>query len=241
MHSLEYIDDYFKGDFSPKEKMEFEKKLAEDPNFADDVAFYISTRQVSKDLVIEEKKNNFKRIYADYNKEAKVIPMRRIWSYSAAAAVFTGLIVSWFFFMRPDTPRQMAEHYIQQNFKNLGVNMGAKADSIQMGIGLYNKEQYQASAEIFEDILKRNPVDDRALLNGGIAFLQLKKYDEAIERFSRLSKIKLYSNPGLLLQAISLMERSGHKDTDAAKLILEDIVSKNLEGKEQAEQWLRKF
>src|SRR4030095_15565787 len=119
MHSLEYIDGYFKGDFSQKEKMEFERKLAEDPNFADDVAFYISTRQVSKDLVIEEKKNNFKRIYAEYSKEAKVIPMRRIWSYSAAAAIFSALVFSWFMFMKPPSPAQLADHYISENLSHL--------------------------------------------------------------------------------------------------------------------------
>ena len=63
MHSLEYIDGYFKGEFSPMKRWSSKRSLRKIPNFADDVAFYISTRQVSRDLVKEEKKQKFKKIY----------------------------------------------------------------------------------------------------------------------------------------------------------------------------------
>ena len=241
MHSLEYIDDYFKGDFSPKEKMEFEKKLAEDPNFADDVAFYISTRQVSKDLVIEEKKNNFKRIYAEYNKEAKVIPMRRIWSYSAAAAVFVAIVISWFLFMKPPTTTQLADNYINENLTHLQVTMGSQQDSMQMAVSLYNDGKYNESLAIFEAIVASRPKDNKALEFAGITALRIGNYEKSIQYFSRLERMQLAYNPGAFYHALTLMKRNGPGDADEAKRYLEKVVNEGLEHKEEAPALLKRL
>lgn len=241
MHSLEYIDGYFKGEFSPKEKTEFERKLTEDPNFADDVAFYISTRQVSKDLVIEEKKNNFRKIYADYDKETKVIPMRRIWSYSAAAAVFAALIFSWFMFMKPPTPSQLADHYIKTNLAHLQVNMGGGQDSLQTAIGLYNEGKYSASLPVFEAILNTKPDNSRALEYAGIAAIQIGEYDKAIQYFSRLESLPLAYNPGAFYHALTLMKRNAPGDAAEAKKYLEKVANEGLEHKEDVPTLLKRL
>jgi len=241
MHSLEYIDGYFKGEFSPQEKTEFERKLTEDPNFADDVAFYISTRQVSKDLVIEEKKNNFKKIYADYDKETKVIPMRRIWSYSAAAAIFAALIFSWLMFMKPPTPSQLADHYIKTNLAHLQVNMGGRQDSLQAAIGLYNEGKYSESLPAFEAILNTKPDDSKALEFAGIAAIQIGEYGKAIQYFSRLESLPLAYNPGAFYHALTLMKRDAPGDAADAKKYLEKVANEGLEHKEDVPTLLKRL
>ena len=241
MHSLEYIDDYFKGDFSPKEKMEFEKKLAEDPNFADDVAFYISTRQVSKDLVIEEKKNNFKRIYAEYNKEAKVIPMRRIWSYAAAAAVFVALTISWFLFMKPPTTTQLADNYINSHLTRFNPNMGSRQDSVQSGIILYNEGKWAESLSIFEKIVAGKPNDSKALELAGVAALRLGNFDKSIQFFNQLEALPLAYNPGAFYHALTLMKRNGPGDAAEAKKYLQKVINEGLEYKEEAPALLKQL
>ena len=239
MHSLEYIDDYFKGDFSPKEKMEFEKKLAEDPNFADDVAFYISTRQVSKDLVIEEKKNNFKRIYADYNKEAKVIPMRRIWSYSAAAAVFVIVVISWFLFMKPPTTAQLADQYISTKLTRLDLSMSGRQDSMQMAIDLYNHGKFAQSLPVFDQMVINSPNNNKALEFAGIAALRTNNFDKAIQYFSRLESLKLEYNPGAFYHALALMKRNGPGDNEEAKKYLQKVEKEGLEHNEDVAALLK--
>jgi len=239
MHSLEYIDGYFKGEFSPVQKMEFEKKLAEDPQFADDVAFYISTRQVSRDLVKEEKKQKFKKIYDDYNKEAKVVPMRRVWTYAAAAAVVVLVFFGWFMFTETETPHQMADQYIKSKFQTLGVNMGGKQDSVQTALRLFNQNKLSESLAIFEALTLRDSSDAESLKNAGIILLKQEQYDQAIGYFTRLEKLNLYANPGLFLHAISLMMRGAPGDNATAKLLLEEVVSKNLDKKDAAAKFLK--
>ena len=239
MHSLEYIDSYFKGEFSSQEKMEFERKMVEDPSFADDVAFYISTRQVSKDLVIEEKKNNFRKIYSEYNKEAKVFSIRRIWSYAAAAVVVFGMSISWFLFTRQATPTQMAEQYIKENLNRLPVNMGGRQDSLQMGVNFFNEGKLSEGQAIFEAMVAREGDDDKALEYAGETALKQQDYQKAIQYFNQLEKIKLEYNPGKFYHALTLMSRNGTGDAPAAKKLLQEVVNEGLAKKEDAEKLLK--
>ena len=43
---LSYIDNFFRGNPGPMQKQEFEKRLKEDPVFAEEVAFYVATINV---------------------------------------------------------------------------------------------------------------------------------------------------------------------------------------------------
>jgi hypothetical protein len=51
----------------------------------------------------------------------------------------------------------------------------------------------------------------------------------------------LHSNPAVLLQAVTLMKRNQAVDKEQAKLLLNKIKKEKLEGKEQAEEWLKYF
>ena len=45
---LEHIDDFFKGELDAEQLELFEKRILEDPEFAETVAFYISSTQMLK-------------------------------------------------------------------------------------------------------------------------------------------------------------------------------------------------
>ena len=89
---LEYIDAYFQRMLDPEEIKRFEQKIAEDKEFADEVAFYLSAKQSLKAEADLEKKEWFRELLAqqspviDINRDRNV---KRIWIYrvSAAAAV----------------------------------------------------------------------------------------------------------------------------------------------------------
>src|SRR6185437_10031981 len=98
MENLEFIENYFKGTNDDTQKRLFEKKIIEDPLFAEEVAFYISANGVIQQQVQDEKKQRFREIY----NEQKVIsikqPVRSIWKYMAAASVIIAvLVVAWLF------------------------------------------------------------------------------------------------------------------------------------------------
>src|SRR3954469_19424515 len=88
MKNLEYIDSYFQGLLLPEEKNRFEKKLTEDPEFAEDVAFYLSVEKIATEQLQEDKKTRFRELYRQNSPRTAVIrPMKRTWAYAAAAVV----------------------------------------------------------------------------------------------------------------------------------------------------------
>jgi anti-sigma-K factor RskA len=100
---LEYIDAYFQRMLDPEEIKRFEQKIAEDPDFADEVAFYLSAKQSLKAEADLEKKQWFRQLLAE---RASVVDInqyrsssRRVWIYrvTAAAAVIVCAFFVWYF------------------------------------------------------------------------------------------------------------------------------------------------
>ena len=95
---------------------------------------------------------------------------------------------------------EFANTYIQEHFENLPVKMDANADSLQMGLRLFNEQKLKEAQIIFENILHRKNSDSEAIKYAGITALRLGEYDEALEYFRSLGKqTNLFSNPGEIL------------------------------------------
>ena len=63
MDSLEYIDAYFRGEAPQEETRQFEQRIQDDPAFAEEVAFYLTAREASKEELVEERKRDFRALY----------------------------------------------------------------------------------------------------------------------------------------------------------------------------------
>jgi hypothetical protein len=57
MEDMEYIDNYFTGPRPEDEKSKFEKRIIEDSEFAEQVAFYISANRAVKSQLGDERNN----------------------------------------------------------------------------------------------------------------------------------------------------------------------------------------
>jgi anti-sigma factor RsiW len=77
----DYIEAYFSGALSPEERKEFEKRIEMDKNFAEEVAFYLSAKQVLKEELIKEKKDWFRQL-ADQNPDLEKKPAQVRTMYS---------------------------------------------------------------------------------------------------------------------------------------------------------------
>ena len=137
-NALSYIDDFFKGSPGPNEKKEFEKRLKEDPTFAEEVAFYVATINVLKDEAKSERKERFRNFKSDETSEEasepiNVRPMRnsrRVWMYSAAASVLVLFMAGYLLLGNGSTPAEMADKYIKDSFNQLRVlQWGARTAS----------------------------------------------------------------------------------------------------------------
>jgi hypothetical protein len=242
MENLEFIENYFKGDNNEAQKKQFEKKIMEDATFAEEVAFYISANGLIQQQVQEEKKQRFREVYD----QQKVISIkgrvRNRWRYMAAASVLiAAILITWLFSGNKNSPQQLADKYIMENFQTLSVIMGNQ-DSLQLGLNLFNSKKLTEALSMFETIAKNNPGNSDAKKYAGIVSLRLNNYDKALEYFTQLeSNTSLYSNPGKFYKAITLLVRNNAGDKEAAKLLLQEVRQENLEGKTEAMEWLKRF
>jgi len=245
--NLEYIDAYFQRMLKPEEIRRFERRIAEDPAFAEEVAFYLSAKQSLKAEANQEKKERFRQLLAQ---QAPVINMdqnrtgKKAWLYrvAAAAAVFVVGFFAWsIFFSKSASPQQMADTYINKDLKTLGVKMSAELDSIQNGLRLYNNGQYDSSLVIFETISQREPGDYLPKYYAGIVYLQLGNYEKALQYFRQFENDTLYSNPSLFYQALTLLKRNLPGDKQKARELLQRVVDNDLGKKETAQEWLKQW
>jgi len=241
----DYIEAYFSGALGDDQRKEFEKRIEMNKDFAAEVAFYLSAKQILKEEAIREKKEWFRQL-ADQNPdlEKQPAPIRKMWIYRlAAAAAFVGIIfLAWnLFVQQPSSPGQMAVAYINSHFDTLPVTMGTQEDHLQNGLRLYNEGQLNPAGQQFETIIQSDTSNYLAKKYAGIVYLRLGNYDKALTYFQQLEKYSLFSNPAIFYQALTLLKRNQAGDKQQAQKLLKQVVDNDLEGKETAQQWLKKL
>ena len=246
MQDLQYIDDYFKGVLPKEETGRFEQRILSEPPFAEAVSFYCMAMQATKEQLASQKKEHFRELYRKYTPPAaaaKPSLVRRLWPYTAIAAVLAALLIGWYVWMKPVSPQQLADTYINKELASFGVSMGNRQDSLQTGIQLHNDGKDTEALQQFEHMLAGNANDFTALKYAGIVSLRLGLYDKALRYFRQLEQYPgLYSNPGKFYYALTLMKRNGPGDKDQARQLLQQIAQSNdPEEKQQAQQWLKRW
>ena len=241
MDNLDYIENYFTNTPGTTLTREFEERIKSDPGFAEEVAFYMAAREVAKEASGLEKKQRFKETYHK-NRVVRSVPIKKLVYYIATAAVVSGLILGTYTFFKPVSPQQLAGQYEKEHLTTLPVTMSGRSDSLQTGLRLYNDGKFSEALAQFESIVQHDSTVFTAEKYAGITALRLKEYDKALFWFGQLENHKgLYSNPALVLQAVTLMERNLPGDAAKTKQLLQKIISDDLEGKEFAQEWLKKM
>ena len=243
---MQYIDDFFQGKQSPDEVKVFEERITADPAFAANVAFYLSARQSGRDMVDEEKKKRYKELYSASNghhqkeKPGKVRPMYYAWRMAMAAAIIAAVIVTYVN-LQGDSPREMANNYIANNYRELSVTMG-REDELQRAANLYNEGKYTEAVAAFELIIRKDSSSFQAVQYAGISALRIPEYDNALYYFRKLEKFRAqFANPAVLLQAVTLLKRNQQGDKDQARSLLQRVINENLDGKPTAEKLLKEW
>jgi tetratricopeptide (TPR) repeat protein len=244
--NLEYIDAYFQRMLDTEEIKRFEQRLAEDNDFAEEVAFYLSAKQSLKAEAELERKQRFRELLSQQSPVVNIDrrSTQRIWIYrlSAAAAVIIIAFFAWsIFFSQSAPPEQIADNYINKELKTLGVTMSASLDSTQNGLRLYNSGQYDSALLIFEALRQRNPGNYEPKKYAGITYLQLGNYEKALQYFRQFEKDTLYSNSSLFYQALTLLKRNLPDDKQKARELLQRVVDNDLGEKGTAQEWLKKW
>jgi tetratricopeptide (TPR) repeat protein len=233
---LEKIDKYFNNELSLSERQDFEIQLVKNDELKESVSFYLNTRTAAKQLADDKRRSEFEELRKKLSQKSgdsgKIKPMIWLSGLAASAVLVVGF---WWFSRTPDLATDaVADTYIQEHFQNLPVKMDASADSLQMGLRLFNEQKLSEAQIVFENILKRKNNDSEATKYAGITALRLKNYDKAIQYFKVLASQKdLFANPGKFYQAITLLQQSPINKKEA-EVLLKEVVDNGLEGKEEA-------
>lgn len=253
--NYEKIEDYLNGKMSSEEKLLFEAALTSNQELATAFAVY---RTIETEMRAHEKarvpesalKDTLQTLNTRYFKPkppqtAKIIPFyaNRFYKITAAIAASIIILVSCFiFWQREQSPQRLAGHYIQTNLLELSQTMDASQDSLQLGIAAYNNQEYRKALPYFQAVYTTHPDNSDAKKYMGLVYLVTKDYNQALRQFEELANLKnLYSNPGLFLQAITLMQRNQEGDQQKAKQLLQQVVNEKAAGSREAEEWLPKL
>lgn len=243
MSNLEYIESYFLQQLNQQQKNDFEKRCETDNSFAEEVAFYISARQALSQQLLEQKNQYWNEEPVIEKEISKIAPVKKLYQrkwFMYAAACFL-LIVSVYIFEKPQSMQQIAGNYIKENYTHLSLEMGS-ADSLQQAIAAYNNKEYNKALLIFSSYSQNHPGDADPKKFTGLVYLAQQNYDKALEQFTALAQMKeLHNNPGLFLQAVTLLERNEEDDKGKAKVLLQQVVQQNLDGESEATEWLEKL
>ncbi len=240
---LETIENYVNGQLSAEDRAQFEATLRTDPALADALAFYVMSKRVAQAQAREQRLREFDALR---NKNARIGQRTTgTWIlYAAAACIVFLLGLSWYFFSLSTEPAavasQQVDAYITAQFSQLPTTMDARSDSLKIGVDLFNKGNLGEAATVFGGILAQHPDNDTALKYAGIVSLRQGNYDKAIDQFDRLSqRTDLYANPGLFYKSLTLLKRGRPMDKSQAEKLLRELISRNLEGKREAQELLK--
>jgi tetratricopeptide (TPR) repeat protein len=237
---LDYIDEFFKSKPSAEEIHLFEKHVAQDPDLADDLAFYLSTIQTLRFNVSEAKKDHFKALY--YQQQHSVKPVTRLWAYISAAAAILLIFIAVFYYSGNKPPDAVAQSYIDKNLSTLPVMMNSTEDSVQRGVRLYNENKLDQALHTFERILQNNRDEYKVMEYAGLVSLRMDNYDKALMHFQQLSKAtSLYANAGDFYVSLTLMKRNRPGDVQQAKALLKRIVDEHAANEEAARELLKQL
>ena len=244
---FEYIDAYFQHELNESEKKEFEERCITDEQFANDVALYISSRSALREMLLEQKKSEWRG--AESNEAGTTLaPVKQMntrkWIlYAAAACLILAFLV--FPFFSKDSPQQLATKYMNQTLVTSSQLMDGSPDSLQQGIEAYKKKEFEKCTQIFRDVYRAQPENADALTYLGQTYVMTGKFDDAIASFDELTQKQANSsyNYGPFLKAVTLMKRSSGNDLQVAKGLLQKVAEKdnNLDGKREAEKWLKNW
>jgi len=250
-HNIEQFENYLSGDMAPEEKLRFEASLEEDRELYDlfhvyktiDAEMYNTAKYSTGEAALKNTLQKFNAVY--FKSEAPVVQMKSGKKSSrmamAAAAGVVLILTAYFYFFQTTDLRQWANLYIKEDLSHLSITMDGAKDSLQQGIAAYNDKAYTRSVQLFEAVYKAHPGNSDALKYAGITYLVTKEYNKALQCFNELAaKKELFSNPGMFLKAVTLLQRNQPGDKEQATQLLQQVVNEKADGSKEAERWLRK-
>lgn len=220
------IDNYFQEKLSAEERVDFEKKLADDPSLAADVAFYVHTKLTQREQTLNER-------HAEWtNRPKKNWLQVNLSQIAIGVAAMLLMVTGIWFFTRSDI-QQRADTYIKDDLESLQGTMDDTSDSLKLGIKLYNDKKYAEARVIFEKLIDKSP---DALEFAGLSAFKMNDYDAAMSYFEKIEQnTELITNKGKFYIALVNIKQGKIQEGEH---LLKEVIDQNLGGKTDAEEIL---
>lgn len=176
MDNETYIEKSLRGELTPKEKLEFAKKLASDKGFAEQWDW----EQQVKKAVQAERRTAIKELLVKDDQKIKMVKWP-VW-LAAAAVILIGCFS--YYFMKNDTPDYYTANY--QKFPNL-VAPNTRAEQtnkpIETAFKAYDNGDYIKARELFKAI---EAVEPKAGFYKAMCLLELEEFTAAADELASL-------------------------------------------------------
>lgn len=250
-YDIELIERYFDQDLTADEMALFERRLQHDEGFKrlfDQERLLIGAIKFEGSLSdLEflretEKRGLFPDPYRENDSQGdSQSKVRQLIPYVMSAAACLLIVVAAIFYLKSDSPQQMASEYTAEHLLYISTTMSDASDSLRLGIAAYNSKDYDNAGRIFGSIAQKEGSAE-AIKNLGLTYLASGQYDKALDQFDMLAKRDdVYVNAGPFYKAVTLMMRSAPGDDEGAKEILREVVQKQLPGHKVASGWLDRW
>lgn len=184
------FDQYLQDELTSDEKANFEKQIAEDPEFAAEfMAFETAQQQLENKFGIAAEREAFKENLMKvsdkhfHKNKSKVIALRP-WNYAVAASIV--ILLGLFFFNYGKNP--VYEDYSQHE-QAYFTERGHANTTLKQAEIAFNAEKYKAAIPLFEKLLKESKSPEIQFFYG-ISLLEENKYEKAETVFEELQSGK---------------------------------------------------
>ena len=182
---LDLIESYLEGGLSPEEKSLVESKMADSPEFAQEVDFQ---RKVLAQIQAERKSRMKAEMLTDFRQMKAVQaeePVKRgvPWYWAAAAAI---VLVGAFYFVvnNQPGPEALFDDYYQA-YDGVVIARGEETALVN-GINAYKNEDYEQALEVLLNVEHTDlPEGQRQLLIGN-CYMNLDQPNKALASFGRI-------------------------------------------------------
>ena len=220
MNEERYIlfDQYLEGELTIDEKANFEKQIADDPQFAAEfAAFRTAQQQLQNKFGIAAEREAFKENLMKisdkhfHKDKSKVIALKP-WNYAVAASIV--VLIGLFFFNYSKNP--VYEDFSQHEQAYFTERGDANATLKQAEIA-FNAQKYKAAIPLFEKVLKEAKTPEVQYFYG-ISLLEENQYKKAETVFKELkSGTSVYKDKAIWNLALCKLKQ---KDFSGCKEIL---------------------
>ena len=191
MKQTSMIEKFLDGTMKGKERIEFEKRIASDKEFASEVVLHKDVNDAVKEDDVHKFRMNIRSIIRPnkYNVSNLQTRTTRFFKYPIAAAIILLIGFSLWQIILNKSSFEIYTMFYNPYQTDISTRSGEQlADKVQLSYLLYEDGDYEASFEILKNYLAKNFNNQTAHFYYGMNALELQQYDLAINELAAVAE-----------------------------------------------------